>query len=84
MPSHTMLRSTVLSCPNLVERPCHCTAGDLRGHGSGVHSASTSSLQYAHEESVNGIAALPHVRTGSVADSGDETAHTAGVLLTAV
>lgn len=65
----------------------HCNAGDLRRQGLGMHTDSTSSLQYTHEEGVNGTAAHPHpahVRTASVADSGDETAHTAGVLLIAV
>ena len=54
----------------------------------GMHSASTSSLQ--HEEGVNGVngvSALPHpghVKTASVADSGDEAAHAAGVLLAVI
>lgn len=61
---------------------CECCAGDLRGQGLGMHTASNSSLQ--HEEGVNGVGALPHpahVRTASLADSGDEAAHAAGVIL---
>ena len=60
----------------------HCCAGDLRGQRLGMHTASTNSLQYAHEEGVNGVGALPHpghVRTASVADSGDDATHAAGV-----
>ena len=65
-----------------------CYAGESRGQGLGMHTASTSSLQ--HEEGVNGVngvGALPHpgyVRTASVADSGDEAAHTVGVLLAVI
>lgn len=61
---------------------CNCCAGDARGQGLGMHTASTSSLQHAHEEGVNGVGVLPHpghVRTASVADSGDDAAHAAGV-----
>lgn len=80
---NAMLCSTPLS--NMRQQPPHCNAGDLRSsQGLGLHTASTSSLQYAYEDGVNGIAAMPHpahVRTSSVADSGDETA---GELLTAV
>ena len=47
-----------------------------------MHTASTSSLQHAHEEGVNGVGVLPHpghVRTASVADSGDDATHAVGV-----
>ena len=49
-----------------------------------MHTASTSSLQYAHEEGMNVIGALPHpahIRTASVADSADDAAHAAGVFI---
>ena len=85
-PKHAMQCGTQLS--NVAKNsPVHCHAGDLRGQGLGMHTASTSSLQYAHEENMNGIAAIPHsahAQTASVADSADETAHTAGVLFTAM
>lgn len=63
-------------------------AGDSRGQVMGMHTASTSSLQ--HEEGVNGVngvGALPHpahVRTASVADSGDDAAYAAGVFLVVI
>ncbi|KAL3150452.1 hypothetical protein ABBQ32_000282 [Trebouxia sp. C0010 RCD-2024] len=70
--------SRAASLAQSVGRHPSTSEGDLRSsQGLGLHTASTSSLQYAYEDGVNGIAAMPHpahVRTSSVADSGDETA----------
>ena len=54
-----------------------CT-GEGRSGGLGMHSASTSSLQYAHEEGMNGLAYPSHVKTASVAGSADEAAQPSG------
>ncbi len=59
-------------------------AAETPRQGLGIHSASTSSLQYTHEEGLNGAGGFArhpaHIRTGSVADSADDTAQASGAM----